>query len=135
MERLTTVNVQSKITPEIEKQLAEIGAKLGLKFAVGKVKLGATGADATLSIKMETVTADGKSAEQREFERLAPHYNMTADDYGRIVTLRKSRYRLIGFKPNATVNCLRAVLVSTGTEYILSMEHFSMYAEPREIAA
>jgi hypothetical protein len=135
MERLTAVNVQSKITPEIEKQLAEIGAKLGLKFEVGKAKLGVTGADATISIKIETVTADGKSAEQREFERLAPHFSMTSDDYGRIITLRNSHYRLIGFRPNATVNCLRATLVSTGKEYILSMEQFERYAQPSKIAA
>ncbi|WP_327210156.1 hypothetical protein [Rhizobium leguminosarum] len=132
MERLTMANMTSKITPEAEAQLAAIGAKLGLKFEIGKTKLGTTGADATMQIRIETVSADGKSAEQREFERLAPHYGLLAEDYGRIIAAGRKRFRLVGFNPNAPVNCLRAALCSTGTAYIFSMADFQTYALPRD---
>lgn len=131
MDRITLASMSAKITPEIERQLAEIGAKLGLKFEIGKAKIGPTGNDATVQVSIETVTEDGKSAEQREFEKLAPHFGLSAEDYGRIIVLGRKRYRLVGFRPNAPVNCLRAALCSTGTEYILSMEHFERYALPR----
>lgn len=132
MERITAATLKTKITPEVEAQLDAIGKKLGLKFLIGKVDLSTAGVKATLPITIETLSEDGKSAEQREFERLAPVYGLEAEDYGRIIEHGRKRYRLYGFRPNGKKNCLRVALCTTGGEYIMSLEHFDKYALPRE---
>lgn len=67
------------------------------------------------------ILTDTNEAE-RTFGVYAKRYGLEPSDYGAIVTIRGSRYKIVGISPNRPKNCFNIECVSTGKGYLGSRD-------------
>jgi hypothetical protein len=129
---MTTINKQTLQTlrPQVEQALAELGDRFGIDFALGRGSYNSSGVSGSFTLEMSTRDeATGKSGAQVIFERYAPRYGLTAEDFGREFSIRKTRYKIVGINPNAPVNCLTIARVRDDKEFVASVE---IYTQARD---
>lgn len=114
-DRATILNLQQRIL----ETLAPLGEELGIEFEGGDSQFNAS--QAQLGLRVTLTPRDGLTAEQREFNQLAPAFGLTAEDYHRTLTRGGTRYRLIGFKPRNRKYPIIAEN-SAGTRYKLPLD-------------
>jgi hypothetical protein len=112
--------------PQIEDALKELGERLGIDFKLGRGTYNASGVSGSFALEMAAHdAATGKSGAQVLFERLAPRYGLTGEDYGREFTYQRNRYKLVGINPKSPVNCLTIARVPDGKEFVISLETYT----------
>ena len=117
--------VLNSIRTDVEKALKEIGDRHGIDLALGRGTFTPSGLTGKLPIEMAARNdATGKSGLQTEFEKLAPRYGLTAEDFGREFSHSRRRFKLIGINPTRPTNCLTIACVKNGTEYLLDLESY-----------
>lgn len=87
------------VSAEIQRELKDLGDRLGLKFDVGGGQIGAT----DLVIKVTASSNDASIVEdqkRRELEIYGRAYGLKGEDYGAEFTSQGHRYRLVGVKPS-----------------------------------
>lgn len=114
-DRATILNLQQRIL----ETLAPLGEELGIQITGGDSRFSASQASVAFSLAL--TPRDGLTAEQREFNQLAPAFGLTAEHYHHPLTRGGTRYRLIGFKPRNRKYPIIAEN-SEGTRYKLPLD-------------
>ena len=84
------------IRTDAEEALAAVAAKHGLSLKFGAGRFDST--TYTLKVDFVAPTEDGIPS---DFARHAPLFGLTADDYGKMVTMRGETYTIVGIKPRS----------------------------------
>jgi hypothetical protein len=125
MTQITSQTLKT-MRPQIEDALKELGERLGIDFKLGRGTYNGSGVNGSFALEMAARdAATGKSGAQVLFERLAPRYGLTAEDYGREFTYQRTRYKLVGINPKSPVNCLSVARVKDDKEFVISIETYT----------
>lgn len=125
MTQITSQTLKT-MRPQIEEALKELGERLGIDFSLGRGTYNASGVSGSFALEMAARDeATGKSGGQVLFERLAPRYGLTAEDYGREFTYQRNRYKLVGINPKSPVNCLTILRVKDDKEFVMGLETYT----------
>ena len=113
------LNNVKALSKEMEKELAAIAAKYGLKIVQG---VGGKYDAAKVSFKFEvavTDTATVTDEEKKLFEMYARLYSFEPEDYGRVATnpLDGKSYAILGFNTRKHKNGLKVRCVQDGKMY------------------
>jgi hypothetical protein len=89
----TTLNLQQRILDTLQPLVDELDIEItpnGTRFNASQINLG---------LEISLAPRDGLTAEEREFQELAPVFGLTVSDYRRPLVFNRIHYSLIGFKP------------------------------------
>lgn len=101
---------------EMETALSAIAEKYNCDVSIGNIKYDDINTD--ISVSFRSKGADGKSADQLNFEKYCGQFGFKPEDFGFTFTDKNKTYTFIGFNPRARKNyCL---LRCEGTTYTTS---------------
>lgn len=90
---------------EMESALAAIAEKYNCDVSVGNIKYDDINTD--ISVSFRSKGADGKSADQLNFEKYCGQFGFKPEDYGFTFTDNGKTFKFVGFNPRARKNyCL-----------------------------
>lgn len=124
---MTTINeaTLAAMRPDIHEALAEVGARFGIHINVGGGTYHPSGGTGSLTLEMSVSDIGaGKSGAQLEFERLAPRFGLSPEDYELEFTYQRNRYKLVGINPKRSVDRLKIVRLRDNREFVFSVEMF-----------
>ncbi len=84
-----------KVRPELDAALVGVAKKYGLTITAGNGSYD----DTSVTFKVQLVL-DGVDKGKEEFDRVAFLFDLKPEDYGREITSRGRKYKLVGLKPN-----------------------------------
>jgi hypothetical protein len=118
--------------------LKPLAEKYGLTLGRGAGSF----ADQTFNMKVTfaATAADGKSADQAEFEKVCYAFGMKPEDWHKTFSTTKGEYRLAGLLPKRSKYCVRGEATSDGsrllfTEDVLDRIRKNRYGELTETPA
>jgi hypothetical protein len=94
-----------EVREQLDTALALLSTQIGLNVSLdGSVRF--TDDEMTFKVKVTPSSTDGKQVPQIEvdFAKYATRYGLSPDDLGRTFTSVGKSFKLVGMKPNATVN-------------------------------
>ena len=95
----------SQLRYEMETALAAIATKYNCDVSVGNIKYDDINTDIVVSLRSKG--ADGKPADQLNFEKYCGQFGFKPEDYGFTFTDGKKTFTFVGFNPKARKNyCL-----------------------------
>lgn len=95
---ILTKNEFNNLREEIEKALAPIAAKYNCEVSAGNIKYDDISTNVAITFNS---VADGKSADQLNFEKYATAYGFAPTDYGFEFDYNKKHYVFTSFRPTA----------------------------------
>lgn len=69
---------------------------------------------------------DGTSNAEAAFTRLAPMFNLKASDFGRVVTVRGTEFRIVGLNPSSAKFPVEAERVRDGKRFRIPLNALSL---------
>ena len=87
---------------EMESALAAIAAKYNCDVSIGNIKYDDINTDVSVSFRSKG--ADGKSADQLNFEKYCGQFGFKPEDYGFTFTDNGKTFEFVGFNPKARKN-------------------------------
>jgi len=93
----TTLSV---LVPQIEQELKAFCDKHNLSVKFQKGNLSHDASNASLTFRFDVNSNDGKSVEQKEFEKYASLFDLKASDYKRKFMSNGKQYTLTGIAPS-----------------------------------
>ena len=104
---------------ELQKELDEFAAERGIKITFGN----ATFNDTEIHFKVDIVGA-GEDNERERWVEQSKYFGLSADDYGKEITVGGERFKVVGIKPKARKNCIIIEQISNGKRYVISRDTF-----------
>jgi hypothetical protein len=89
------------IRPEIEKALSELGAKYGIKLALGRCRFESKNATFNLDLSTLSESGEAETKEANAFKRYAQFCGLDASDLGKEFYCNGSIYKITGYNVNA----------------------------------
>lgn len=112
-----------KIVEQISKELAVAASHIAEKYGLKVVRKSGSFDDLHYTNKVEftiTETAEGKSANQVDFEKYCSWYSLKPTDFGRELILEGERFTICGLRTKATKNVICIKRVDDGKTFVTS---------------
>lgn len=124
---MTTIDeaTLAALRPDLQEALAEVGSRFGINLKAGVGIYHPSGGTGSMILEMSVSDiGDGKTGAQLEFERLAPRFGLSPEDYELEFSYQRNRYKLVGINPKRSVDCLRIVRLKDDREFVFSVDLF-----------
>lgn len=93
-------NEAKAISADVQQALAAVAEKHGVAFKLGRGTF--DGLTFNLKVEFTAQRADGATRESEDFKRYADMYGFEADDLGKVVTINRKDYRIVGLLTKRT---------------------------------
>jgi hypothetical protein len=99
---------------EINNVLEKYGEEKGIQIHLGSIRFD----DNSFTGKLKVVLAENKTkAEQMEWNKNCDLFNLKKEDYGKIISLRGNKYKIIGLKPKSRKYPLLVERINNSRKY------------------
>ena len=119
-----TLDNLKNIRADIDAALSAVATKHGIKLSLGNISFSGLEFRSKVEAKILTTVQNGVSVDSSKvrFEQIAQYYGLKAEDFGMVVTISGTKYKIAGIREKGRKNVVLITPVLGGGNRICSVD-------------